>query len=58
MMPRNLRMTGVNEEEFDPTLKEKLTILNSAKKTAIESEDYDKAKGLKEVIDNLRVSGN
>ena len=33
-------------------------MLNSAKQKAVETEDFDKAKNLKEVIDKLKVAGS
>jgi protein-arginine kinase activator protein McsA len=57
-MPRNLKLTSVNEEELDPPIQDKLKSLNSAKQKAVETEDFDKAKILKEVIDKLKVAGS
>lgn len=56
-MPRNMRMTSVNEENLDPTIQDKLRTLNSAKIKAVEQDDFDKAKNLKDVIDKLKMAG-
>lgn len=57
MMPRNMRITSVDEEQLDPTIQDKLRTLNSAKVKAVEVDDFDKAKNLKEVIDKLKMAG-
>ena len=57
LMPRNMKMTSVNETELDPSLQDKLRALSSAKQKAVEQDDFDKAKSLKEVIDKLKVAG-
>ena len=57
LIPRNMRMTSVNEEHLDPTIQDKLRALNTAKTKAVEQDDFDKAKNLKEVIDKLKVAG-
>lgn len=58
LMPRNLKMTSVNEQDLDPTIQDKLKVLNNAKNKAVEQDDFDKAKTLKEVIDKLKVAGS
>lgn len=58
LMPRNMKMTSVNEENLDPTILDKVRALNSAKTKAVEQDDFDKAKNLKEVIDKLKVAGH
>lgn len=57
-MPRNLKMTSVNEKDLDPTIQDKIKVLNNAKTKAVETDDFDKAKTLKEVIDKLKVAGS
>lgn len=51
-------MTSVNEQDLDPTIQDKLKVLNDAKLKAVETDDFDKAKTLKEVIDKLKVAGS
>jgi protein-arginine kinase activator protein McsA len=53
-----MKITSLNEQELDPTIQDKLRILNSAKQKAVETDDFDKAKSLKEVIDKLKVAGS
>lgn len=57
MMPRNLKISSVDDSELDPTLQDKLHTLNAAKAKAVEADDFDKAKILKEVVDKLRIAG-
>ena len=57
LVPRNMKIASIDEETLDPTIQDKLKTLNSAKQKAVESEDFDKAKGLKEVIDKLKLAG-
>lgn len=57
LVPRNLKMNSVVDDSLDPSIQDKLRALNTAKTKAVESEDFDKAKGLKELIDRLRVAG-
>ena len=35
LIPRNLKINSVNEEELDPTIKDKVKALNTAKANAI-----------------------
>lgn len=57
LMPRNLRIAGVNDDELDVVVQEKIKILNEAKAIAVEEEDFDKAKHLKDAIDKLKMAG-
>ena len=57
-MPRNLRIAGVNFDELDQVIQEKVKVLNEAKLKAVEEEDFDRAKHLKEAIDKLSMAGN
>lgn len=57
-MPRNLKISSINDSELDPTIQDKIRTLNSAKQKAVDSDDFDKAKSLKEVIDKLKVAGS
>lgn len=57
LMPRNLRLTGVNDEELDVVVLEKINVLNEAKLRAVDEEDFDKAKHLKDAIDKLKMAG-
>jgi hypothetical protein len=43
-VPRNLKIAGVNEDELDSTIQDKIRTLNQAKIKAVEEEDFDKAK--------------
>jgi hypothetical protein len=36
LMPRNMKMTSVNDENLDPTILDKVRALNSAKLKAVE----------------------
>lgn len=56
-MPRNLKLTGVNEGELDSTVQEKIRVLNEAKVRAVEEEDFDRAKHLKDAVDRLKMAG-
>ena len=58
MIPRNLKMNSINEKELDPTIQDKIKTLNNAKIKAVESDDFDKAKTLKDIIDKLKIAGN
>jgi BRCT domain type II-containing protein len=44
LVPRNLKIAGVNEDELDSTIQDKIRTLNQAKIKAVEEEDFDKAK--------------
>lgn len=57
LMPRNMKLSSVSEEGLDPTIQDKLRTLTSAKTKAVEQDDFDKAKNLKEVIDKLKIAG-
>jgi len=57
LMPRNLRLTGVNDEDLDIVVQEKIKVLNEAKQRAVEEEDFDKAKHLKDAVDKLKMAG-
>jgi hypothetical protein len=54
LIPRNLKMSTINEKELDPTIQDKLKTLNNAKTKAVENDDFDKAKTLKDV----KIAGN
>lgn len=56
-MPRNMKIQSIDEEGIDPTIQDKIRTLNTAKQKAVESDDFDKAKSLKEVIDKLKIAG-
>jgi hypothetical protein len=58
LMPRNLKIAGVNEEELDATIQDKIRTLNAAKLQAVDEEDFDKAKFLKDAIDKLKLAGS
>ncbi len=58
LMPRNLRIAGVNEQELDESVQEKIRVLSDAKSKAVEEEDFDKAKYLKDAIDKLKLAGS
>jgi hypothetical protein len=58
LMPRNLKIAGVNEEELDATIQDKIRTLNAAKLQAVDDEDFDKAKFLKDAIDKLKLAGS
>lgn len=58
LMPRNMKIASINEEEFDPALQDKIRTLNTQKQKAVESEDFDKAKSLKEILDKLKLAGS
>ena len=58
LMPRNLKIAGVNEEELDQTLLEKIRVLSEAKQRAVDEEDFDRAKYLKDAIDKLKLAGS
>lgn len=57
-MPRNMRIAGVNDDELDLTIQDKIRVLNQAKLKAVEEEDFDKAKHLKDAIDKLKMAGS
>jgi len=57
-MPRNLKIAGVNEEELDATIQDKIRTLSNAKQKAVDEEDFDKAKYLKDAIDKLKLAGS
>jgi protein-arginine kinase activator protein McsA len=57
-MPRNLKIAGVNEDELDTTIQDKIRTLNEAKQLAVDEEDFDKAKFLKDAIDKLKLAGS
>jgi centrosomal protein CEP104 len=58
LMPRNLKIAGVNEEELDASVQEKIRVLSEAKIKAVDEEDFDKAKYLKDAIDKLKLAGS
>ena len=58
LMPRNLKIAGVNEEELDASVQEKIRVLSDAKIKAVDEEDFDKAKYLKDAIDKLKLAGS
>lgn len=58
LMPRNLKIAGVNEEELDLSVQEKIRVLSDAKVKAVDEEDFDKAKYLKDAIDKLKLAGS
>ena len=58
LMPRNLKIAGVNEEELDASVQEKIRVLSEAKVKAVDEEDFDKAKYLKDAIDKLKLAGS
>lgn len=51
-------MSSINDKDLDPTIQDKIKTLNNAKTKAVESDDFDKAKTLKDVIDKLKIAGN
>jgi protein-arginine kinase activator protein McsA len=57
-VPRNLKLSGVNEDELDASIQEKIKVLNEAKARAVEEEDFDKAKYLKDAVDKLKLAGS
>ena len=58
LMPRNLKIAGVNEDELDQSVQEKIRVLSEAKVKAVDEEDFDKAKYLKDAIDKLKLAGS
>lgn len=59
LMPRNLKIsTSHDEAALDPLIQDKIRTLESQKAKAVEEENFDRAKRVKEVIDKLRVAGS
>lgn len=57
-MPRNLKIAGVNADELDSVVQDKIRVLQGAKAKAVEEEDFDRAKHLKDAIDKLMLAGS
>jgi hypothetical protein len=56
--PRKMKITSIDESALDHVFVDKLKSLQSAKERAIEVEDYDRAKKIKEVMDKIKVTGS
>ena len=48
----------MNEDELDEAVQEKIRVLNEAKLQAVDEEDFDKAKHLKDAVDMLKLAGS
>lgn len=48
----------MNEDELIEEIQEKIRILNEAKLQAVDEEDFDKAKHLKDAVDMLKLAGS
>jgi centrosomal protein CEP104 len=57
-MPRNLKIAGVNADELDLVVQDKIRVLQTAKLKAVDEEDFDRAKHLKDAIDKLMLAGS
>ena len=58
LIPRNMRIQSINQQNFDPVLRDRIDQLNNLKNQAVESEDYDGAKHYKGIVDKLMIMGN
>ena len=58
MVPRNLKIKTVDTIAFDPIIAEKIDLLQGQKKAALEVEDFDYCKQIKQFVDKLKIVGN
>ena len=50
-----MKINTIEDHLLDPILLDKLKVLSSRKDAAVEEEDYDRAKRVKEFMDKLKV---
>ena len=58
LIPRNMRIQSIDTSQFDPFIQDKISHLNNQKLDAVDAEDFDQAKYLKQLVDKLKVMGN
>jgi CMP-2-keto-3-deoxyoctulosonic acid synthetase len=57
-VPRNLKLKNLQYDSLDPKILERIETLEQLKREALEEEDFDQCKQLKQVIDKLKIVGN